>query len=570
MRIVNTLLFVVIFIVGVFSLNKHSMNEVQPAAFLPSDTLLYIEQKKGAEAIQRIRSSRIGKVFASIDFVKVLQDTEVDPAYVEIVDKSIATISKLQSDRLIHEILGKRCALAMFAQREWSANSASVKDFIGKHLLLISKPRINEETLNALIATYTGGRKMTEVPFGKYLIRRFYIDDEMLSMVFIDGVIIASLEERILRESLEIYDKKNGSLKTNKDFQSLTKELEGADQKFYIAIEGLQDLMQYGASKTSNFKEREVISELSSLKGLKAISYGAWQSKTLLKNRLLVRLNREKMDSLVREMIDTSPSINFTLPFVAKDVLLYYWSNTLNIRLLWEMYVSEAGDNNLEVEALRKNISHISGYEIEDIIKMISSNVSILIKKNKRDQFVPIPDFALLMRLKDSKHIQDVISKSLNKLDIKVQSGKYKDIEYYYWGIYPQESLQPVYAIHRDYLILANTLDILQTIIDTPVNNSRLIAAPGFKDLDPGFQTLNNSVCYIDQANLLSHLREFISWAGTILAIQDRQAAEKSKVLIDNLINPLFLGMAMYEKSATRTYMKDDRIVIESQTRIVQ
>jgi hypothetical protein len=117
---------------------------------------------------------------------------------------------------------------------------------------------------------------------------------------------------------------------------------------------------------------------------------------------------------------------------------------------------------------------------------------------------------------------------------------------------------------------LANTFDILKSIVDTPITKSRLTAAPGFKELDPGFQTLNNSVCYANQGKLLEHIREFISWAGTILAIQDRHEAEKSKILIDNLINPIFWGMAMYDKSATRTYLKNDRIIIESRTRITQ
>jgi hypothetical protein len=100
------------------------------------------------------------------------------------------------------------------------------------------------------------------------------------------------------------------------------------------------------------------------------------------------------------------------------------------------------------------------------------------------------------------------------------------------------------------------------------MNDSRLIASAGFKELDPGFQKLNNSVCYVNQATLVTHLEDLFSWAGTMLAIQDRHAAEKSKKIIDEFISPLFLGMAMYEKSATRTYIEDDRIIIETKTRI--
>lgn len=568
MRIVASLLLMALFMLGIVFLEKQPLEEVVPSSFLPADTLVYAEQKSGVEAIQQFRNSRMGQALASIDFVQVLQEAEMEPAHLAIVDKTLATLRKLQDDRLVQALLGRQCTLALFAQRDWSAKADSVEEFIADHLLLISEPRINTVALDVLTSHYTGNVDISIVPYGEYLIKRFYVNDEVISVVLTDGFILASLEERILREALDLHDKKIGTLKTNTEFQVLTKALGDSERLLYFSVDGLQVLAEYGADHASTPREQAMLSELSSLKGVTALAHGVWRSKELLKNTLLVKLNREKMNSQVKEMIATSPSINDTLPFVARDVLFYYWSNTLSIRLLWEMYVAEAGENDKDIQSVRNTIHDISGYDLKDIMEMISGNVSILVQQSERAQFVPIPDLALLVKLKDSEQLGQVLAQSLQKLDINVQSRTYKNITYYYWGLYPQESLQPVYAIHRNYLIIANTLDILKGIIDTPVNNSGLVTSSEFMTVDPGFQTLNNSVCYIDQASLLRHLSELIGWAGTILAIQDQQAAEKSKILIDNLINPLISGIAMYDKSATRTYLKDDRIVIESQTRI--
>lgn len=364
--------------------------------------------------------------------------------------------------------------------------------------------------------------------------------------------------------------KKRNTLRLDPLFQGVVREMEGAERFFYISVEGSQLLAaDIGSLVTAPFEQR-LLQKFSKFQGVRAVSYGEWHRNNLMKNRCVVSLNTKTIDEKMREMIGTQPSINDTLPYVARDVLLYYWTNSLDLRLIWGMYLASAGAKSSEVRELEKSVQQLLGYDIKDVIAMINSNFGVMVRANSQDQFVPIPDFAILLKLNDPEGIGKALQRSLKEFAIKLQQGTHKNITYYSWGIDPKESLQPVYAIHRDYLVLANTLDILKTILDTPLNNSRLIATKGFKELDPGFQTLNNSVCYIDQVRLLAHLQEFIGWAGTILAIQDRKAAEKSKALIDRLIDPLFMGMSMYEKTAIRTYVRDNRVYIDSQTRITQ
>ncbi len=568
MRIVASLLFFMLLILGIFFLDKPLVHEITPASFLPQDTLVYVEQQNGARAIKQFVKSKLGKALETINYVQVMQDIESDPLDIDLVEKTLLTLKKLKDDKLVHEILGYKCSIALFAQRSWSGNADTVEQYIKDHLLLISKPHLTAPALEALASLYIADTEMEVVPYGEYTIKRFRVDHDTVSVVFTRDFVLAALEERVLREALDIYASPSASLRANVEFADNKKKFKKSDRLLYFSVEGLQKLAEYGASRVQSARAQAILAELSSLKGVVSVMYGAWRNSATIQDRVFVRLNHSQMDPLVGKMIDTAPSLNDTLPFISKDALLYYWSNTLNVRLLWEMYVSEAGENNGGVANVRNAIQAITGHAIEDLMEMVSSNVSILMKKSARAQFVPIPDLAVMVKLKDPERIGEILHQSLVNHDINIESRKYKEIQYYYWGLYPQESLQPVYAIHRDYLILANTLDILKTIIDTPMNASRLIASAGFKELDPGFQKLNNSVCYVDQATLVTHLEDLFSWAGTMLAIQDRHAAEKSKKIIDEFISPLFLGMAMYEKAATRTYIDGDRIIIESKTRI--
>jgi len=59
-----------------------------------------------------------------------------------------------------------------------------------------------------------------------------------------------------------------------------------------------------------------------------------------------------------------------------------------------------------------------------------------------------------------------------------------------------------------------------------------------------------------------------VSWGGTTLAIKDRELARKSKVLIDDLINPLLEGLSMYSIIGSRKYVEGSTIVFESYTHL--
>jgi hypothetical protein len=301
--------------------------------------------------------------------------------------------------------------------------------------------------------------------------------------------------------------------------------------------------------------------------GIRTLAYGEWRQKKILRNRLVIDLAPEKIAPRLRQLVATPPSLNDTMPYVARDSLLYYWSNSLDLRLIWQMYTEEAGETSRQVVDLRDTVKQISGYDPEQLLTMIGTSIAVMLRDNGNDQFMPLPDFAILLNLRDQEKGAAAFRRILESLGIKTKQGKYKYVTYYAWGLDPSESLQPVYAIHRDYLILTNTLDMLKHVVDTPVNNTRLVGTKSFRELDPGFQTLNNSVCFVDQARLLARLQELIGWAGTILAIQDRQTAEKTKVLIDKLIDPLFWGLGMYETSALRTYVEGSRIYIDAKTR---
>ncbi len=572
MRIISILLLATLLILGFLFLEQNIIHQVKPAVFLPADTLVYVEQQDGARFMRQFRDSRLGKTLAAIDFLQIFKQIGTDQATLGIMENTLNRLHELKKNRLVNELLGKQCSLALFAPRKWSKKFTTFSSYLKEHLLLISKPKVSTGALDMLLAYYGGGVKITAVPYGGYSIKRIHLKNNTISAVFTDGYILASLEERILREALDTRDKeKGGALSAERPFSQFSKNLAGADRFIYFSIDGLRRLAN-AAGLFPATPGKEEADPFTSLNGFTTAAYGAWQDETLSWDRMLIDLDKMKMDPPIKKMLSISPEANTTLPFAGADSLLYYWTNTMNFNDLWEMYLERAGadaSQQRDIVELRQAVHDFSGgYQPEEITHMLGNTLCILLHQSKRSQFIRLPDLALLIKLKEPKKVAAILKHMRTKLNITVQSRRYHHVEYHSWGLYSRENLQPVYAIYKNYLILANTMDIFQKIITSSKGKKELLDSVDFAAIDPGFRKENNSVCYVDQAALAGTLQELASWAGTLIAIQDRQTAAKSKILIDRLINPLLSGLAMYDKMATRTYIEDNRIIIETHTEI--
>lgn len=569
MKTVNSLLLVMLMALGILVLNRQMVDPARPAYFLPSDTLVYIDQHNGKEAVRRFLHSRLGRVLARLDYPTVMREFAG-------VDSSMGTFAAVNHfitlsrvSELVPQLFGRRLVIALFGKRSWYAESEGGYAYIRKHLLLICRPQLNGEPVETLLARHFPSLEKTAAVYGNHTIHRLLLPNgEPLTLSLVGGQLLLAFEERIVREALDTYENGTQSLWFAPEFQELIKETAEADRIVYCRVKQLQDQARTMAAFLPSSQERSLLYSFTAFPGIKAIGYGGWRQARMLRHRLYVQLDQDGVDGRIHAMVATTPTMNYSLPFVSRNVLLYYWSNSLELKLLWEMYVERVGADSVEVQGLQDTFRTIFGHDLQDVLEMIGTNVSILVEDSVVDSFVPIPDFGIFIRLQKTDGAEAAIQHALNHFGIQLKKGTYRNVDYYSWGIDPNESIQPVYTVYRDYLIVSNTLNVLKKILDTPVRGNRLVGSKGFRELDPGFQTLNNSVCYIDQGRLLYRVQEFVSWAGTMLAIQDRQAAERSKLLLDQLVDPLFWGLSMYEKSATRTYVEDDRIYIDTKIRL--
>ena len=128
-------------------------------------------------------------------------------------------------------------------------------------------------------------------------------------------------------------------------------------------------------------------------------------------------------------------------------------------------------------------------------------------------------------------------------------------------------SVLPALSFSDDAVIVSSNSAQIRNYIG-PERKKSLAESPTFMEMGQDVLKPSQSISYLDFARTTEMTQELVSWGGTMLAIKDRELARKSKVLIDDLINPLLEGLAMYSIIGHRKYYEGNTIVFESFTRL--
>ena len=569
MKIVTGMLVVVVLFLGFFFLQDRIFPVTQPAFFLPADTLAYFEQKNGVAALDQFKASRLGKACSSLDLPGTLQQIGASPAQVKDVEKFLQSVKEFQGNALVRELLGSQFSLALLPERSWTEKDPFAKK-LQRQLVLICKPQHSAKALDLISTYYTGDTKVSVVSYGSHSIKRYESNGDVFFVAVIEKNIIASFEERAVRECIDSFDKKENSLAHTKLYQRNATMLAGAERMAYISFDQIRTFAKNEIGKSHLAEKDQLLGELKEMSGTVSLGYGGWRNQTSVEDKLIVYTKPEDANPHLQKMLAIPLEKNESLHLLAEDMLMYYWTNTFDLSMLWKMFLGEEQKNPSTVKAVRSGIKEVTGMQAEEILAMIDTGIHFFIEQGAENQFLPFPDLAFILKLKKPHEFENFLENLLLRNGVSLTKENYEGLTYHYWGTYPAKNFQPLYAVHEGKLYIASNVDMLKKIIDGPAANVKLLSSQHLADFDPGFTQPNNALWYSNQAKLVNMLQDLISWGGTMLALKDKTLSAKSKVIIDKLINPLLDGCAMYEQAATRSYTDKDMIIVESKTRIAQ
>jgi hypothetical protein len=206
-----------------------------------------------------------------------------------------------------------------------------------------------------------------------------------------------------------------------------------------------------------------------------------------------------------------------------------------------------------------------TGTSVERIVELFDNDLILALKKGPKDDLLPIPLFMVAIKCKDPPPVKELVERVIVHYNLPVRRKPLGDYTIASWGeVAPISSFEPSIATVDDYLLIANNVGQIKEFIVPSEQTKRLSESPLFNTVNDGFLYTNNSLVFLNMSELSGQLKELVSWGGLVLAIKDRTIAVKSMIIVDQLVNPLLDGLAMYSIIGTRKYLRGEQVIMEA------
>lgn len=553
-----------LFVIGYFPVDFS--NKLQPELFIDSEALLVSKNYNFVERINNFKTTPLANTFNDMDLSLVsaaLDIPEIDHGAIIAWKKKVATFI---DHPLMNEIFGSEFTLALIP--DTSLVQYSVEKDLATKLLVIARPRHHARILELFSDLIDPEGSVTEARYGGYVIKRIPVEsDQSVAVVRVKDLLLISLNERILRKSLDVYDQKSSLISEVTDYSRITSSFEKSSSITYVNVSKMIDAMTSylnqadGSSITTALPQK-----LNNLKGYKYLIWGTWDNKDSLSHKATVSFNSDEMLPEYRELFRVEPSKSDVHKRINTDTIWYYWTNILRPRALLALYNQQMSTSEKSAShQLIDDIKEITGHTTEELFSLIENDFLIALKNSPEEQFIPIPRLLFAIKTSNPEELYRVIENVTDFYEIPLSKQSINGADIYLWGgVIPTGDLQPTFCVTDNYLVISSNRQQIKEFLLSEDGYPSLDSNPRFLEVTRGISDQNNSINYIDSRSLAALVKEIFSWIGTMIAIQDRAAAEQSKILIDHFINPLLDGLSMYSTIGMRSYTGENKIIIES------
>ena len=544
-----------------------SKDHADPASFVSEDAFVSYTQKDLGRVLEDFKNSRLGKTVAHIDLVKMAEDMGLPEETLSLIKTWREETVNFLDSSVFKEIFNNEFTVALFPIP--ASGLENPAGSIEEHLLVITKPEHGTQLINLLTSGFLKALNQTSVSYGGRTVKLFHLEKgRVLAAAAVQDHIVIAFDERIIRDSLDCYDKKKRSLSDNEGFQKLRAMFEAPLSFSYINMESLHKQMEILVENADRHQKDLLSDAWRKWSGLQAMGYGVWRETDRIRDKGVIVLDGAKLDPALRNFYATPPEKNPSLALVPRDVLAYYWTNTMDFPAYWNMYLQGSGFSGQKREAVREGTKRQFGMDMETILGMLDRQCGLMLQDGVGKRFLPVPDFSFFVRLRDSGGLGELARNFLKNNALQVQTKEYKGVDITMLTAFAQGGMTPVYAIHDQYLIVASSMGMIEQILDTVKEGHGLADSPRFQKVSAGLLDENNSVGYIRTGDLMHTVKGMVGWGRAIVAIQDRRNAKNAEIVIDRLINPVLDGLSMYSDFGLHSRISPHQVLIESTTLI--
>jgi Protein of unknown function (DUF3352) len=550
-----------------FVVKQEKKEQISPASFLPVNAVAYYHQKDLSRSLDDFKKSRLGLALGKIDVIQTAKDLNFHDKDIPLLKKMRDEGSAFIESPLFDELFGNDFTVALLSNKELSTENN--KEIIQKGLVLISKPKHGARLIDLLASGFDKVLNQKTEIYDDYTIKSFKQEgDFTVSVVTVHDLVFISLNDRLIKDCIDRYNRELPSLADNKNFQKARGMFKDPDLFGYLALDLLNEHIEKLLASADPEGKKLIKAELKKWKGMQAAGYGVWKDNDRIKDKGVVIIDTQKFDPAVKKIYKTASEKNSTLAIVPENVLGYYWTNTMDFPTYWRMYLAGENIDKKKVGEIRDAVQRQFGMSIEDILGMLDKQCGLMIQEGDANKFLPLPEFSIFVHIKDKKNFGEFFHKFLANSALSIKTLTYKGEDITSMASISQGGLMRLYTMHNDYLVATTSMAMMKQVIDVMQGGAGLKDRSGFKKVSTGLLDQNNSVAYIRIGELIKTIKDLTNWGRALMAVRDQEGSRKFGIVMDRIVNPIFDGLSMYSDFGMRSRISPDMITVESTTLI--
>ena len=556
------LLLVTLSLIGglVYILTSHRQQR-DPLELVPQQAVLMLDWTDAAGAARGFLDSRFGHRLTSINWSSVMEQLEVPAQAREQLEDSATDLMGFFAHPLFKELFSRRVVVALLPV-DPVAFKANPQQAVAENLLMLVHPRHERAffrffTLLTMVQGKVESLSYQGVPITVYALK----GGGDLYVSSVDGQLVVSPGLETVRYSIDLslehLVRGRTGFVLNSEYTKLKERGRGRDDFFlYADFARLKPLLKVLRLPMQRGKGRS----LSEFSGSERMAFFHRSYKNIQQFTSIVQFDPEQLAPFQKTIYTREPVENRSLLNMPSDLLIYFWSNWLDLSAWWQTSLAQGTDDELAAaERVAVWIEAQVGMSIDEFLALFGREFGFNIAEIRTSGFFPVPRICCCIEVTDRDRAWELLEKMVTGLPLR--RDKVAGIPVV--SIMAADGLmQPSYALLDRFLLVADSREQIEDVLR--VSSKRLVKDEEFQAVDMGMLQPSNLVVFARTAELIVGLKEFASWAGTIIAIRDEAAGVKSKVLVDQVIIPLLDGLKMYRAKGVRSYTAPGEVVLDS------
>lgn len=530
---------------------------------VPAESIAVVDWKSPADSYQSFMKTRLGAQMKAIDRPLILSALGIGRAETLRLEKLVAGWGDFSRSLFFREFFGGRTVLALLPENGSDSPATVVP---AKSLVLLNTAGRKAALLKSFALAFPDTRELPVRTYQGYSIHGYLVNNVYpLYFVTDRDILIAALDPAPVRQCLDLLlDRilqKNGGLAGDSEFRELkgrTRELD--DFFLYVDLAPLKHRISEVAALLISGTGTTDASVGNLHRGVRKAVFYHQPLEAVHQFTSIVRFDASVLPSFQKRVYERPPMENRKLVNMPANLVVYFWSNWLDLPAWWQTTRKNATGRDIErTDQLAEFVETGFGMTMEQVLDLFGHQVGLDIKEIKSSGLFPVPRICLCVEVTDRVQVEALLKKMV--ADLPVHRSMVADV--------PVVSLQaagglmqPSYALLKNYLILADGRDQIEDILRP--GGKMLTEDPDFLELDMGMLQPSNLVFFARTARMIEGMKELASWLGTIIAIRDEQAGARSKVLVDQAVIPLLDGLSMVKATAVRSYTGPGELVLQS------